>query len=334
MSDLFNETTTNTNSEVVSNSSPDNTSSSNVSSSNSILDSGNAPATVVDVAPPPSDWRSSLPEDVRNDPTLSNIKDVESLAKSHISAQRMLGGRIPIPSKEASQEVRDEFYNKLNNIPDVVRLPDPENPEYSKQLDEVYNKLGRPQSPDRYEINNDHKIPLDEDFLTSAKATAHKMGLNKDQFKAMSDIVLNRDIQMREVFNKQHDVCKGFLEKEWGNAFSDNLSAAKSILSKFAQKMPDAVEEIKNGYASNNPVVIMMASELGRMYQESGTIGTSSGVRSGSRTPEQAKEMINEIMLNWAHPYWNDRDPANSLAQEKVQALYRDAHPEPKENNI
>ena len=56
------------------------------------------------------DWRSSLPDELKNDATLQNFKDVESLAKTVVHQQKVLGSRIPIPKTD---EERSELYTKL-----------------------------------------------------------------------------------------------------------------------------------------------------------------------------------------------------------------------------
>ena len=37
-----------------------------------------------------ADWRSGLPEDIRNDPSLADIKDVGAMAKSYINGQNII----------------------------------------------------------------------------------------------------------------------------------------------------------------------------------------------------------------------------------------------------
>ena len=53
-----------------------------------------------------NDWRSTLSEDLKNDPTLSNFKDVESLAKTVVHQQKLLGSKIPLPKTD---EERNNF---------------------------------------------------------------------------------------------------------------------------------------------------------------------------------------------------------------------------------
>jgi len=50
---------------------------------------GSSDAVPAPDAQAPVDWRASLPEDVRADPSLADIKDVGSMAKSYINGQKL-----------------------------------------------------------------------------------------------------------------------------------------------------------------------------------------------------------------------------------------------------
>ena len=69
------------------------------------------------VAPPATgeSWLSSLPEELRSNPTLQDTKSVEALAKRFVDTKSALGASIRIPGEDASDEVRQEFYSKLNS---------------------------------------------------------------------------------------------------------------------------------------------------------------------------------------------------------------------------
>ena len=108
------------------------------------------------------DWKSTLSDNLKNDPTLSNFKDVESLAKTVVHQQKVLGSRMPIPKTDEE---------KL----------------------EVYNKLGRPETADKYEVSipNDYQSYIPEQNLNEFKNVAHKIGLNNEQVKALVDYQIN-----------------------------------------------------------------------------------------------------------------------------------------------
>ena len=75
-----------------------------------------------------SDWRTSIPEEIRGHKSLEHIQDVGALAKSYVNAQSMIGAdKVAIPGKHATDE----------------------------DWGEVYRRLGRPDTPDGYELNNE-----------------------------------------------------------------------------------------------------------------------------------------------------------------------------------
>ena len=64
--------------------------------------------------PATDDWKSSLPEDLRMDPSIANAPSVESMAKSYVSAQRMVGlDKIAVPTEHSTDEEWTQVYDKL-----------------------------------------------------------------------------------------------------------------------------------------------------------------------------------------------------------------------------
>jgi hypothetical protein len=47
-------------------------------------------------------WREHLPEDIRAEPSLANVRDLPGLAKSYVNAQRMIGrDKIVLPKDDS-----------------------------------------------------------------------------------------------------------------------------------------------------------------------------------------------------------------------------------------
>ena len=62
----------------------------------------------------PARFIDSLAEDVRNEPSLQNIQDVDQLAKGYVHAQRKVGAdKIPLPNKHATDDDWNQFYSRL-----------------------------------------------------------------------------------------------------------------------------------------------------------------------------------------------------------------------------
>jgi hypothetical protein len=107
------------------------------------------------------DWKAALlSAEHRDDPSLRDIRDVDSLAKGYIHQRRQLGSSIRIPGEAAPQEEWAAFYTKL----------------------------GRPKDAASYEYNEQHLpegVKLHSDFETRLRELAHEYGLNNKQFQGL-----------------------------------------------------------------------------------------------------------------------------------------------------
>ena len=77
------------------------------------------------------DFRQHIDEGYRNDPSLSTYKDINGMAKSLINAQKMVGAdKVAIPGSWATED----------------------------DWSQVYSKLGRPETADKYDLSFDKSI--------------------------------------------------------------------------------------------------------------------------------------------------------------------------------
>ena len=223
------------------------------------------------------DWKSTLSEDLRNDPTLKNFKDVESLAKTVVHQQKQMGNRIPIP-KTPEEHM------------------------------EVYNKLGRPETADKYEVAvpETHTEYIGEDQINQFKNVAHNIGLNNEQVKQLIDFqVKNIDAQAQRyqtdiAVQKQH--TEESLKKEWGHEYDMNVRNARRALQVYGD--PE-ITELMNGEAGNIPAVVKMFARLGKDVTEDMAQNTQNNNLATS--PLDAQQEITDIMDDGEHPYHNGK---------------------------
>lgn len=267
-------------------------------------------------------FTDQIPEEYRNEACLANVKDMNAFVKSYVHAQKELGVRVRVPGPDASDEVKAEFAKKMEaaGYAPTPNFTDP------KSKDEIYNKLGRPETPEGYDASIPEEVGalVNETQLKDYRELAHKIGLSKDQAKALLEYDINRTMQ---TMDGSKEVAATALKSEWGDAFDTRLNLAKEGLNHFASKHPDAVAAIKSGPAGNNPVVLMMAAELGRLYKESGIVVGNRNINYGL-TPDEARARIQEVMGNASHPYHNDSDTKHWAAVEDVEKLYKAAYPD------
>tara|TARA_X000001388_G_C2222565_1_gene119827 strand:- start:486 stop:1322 length:837 start_codon:yes stop_codon:yes gene_type:complete len=238
------------------------------------------------------DWKSTLSEDLKNDPTLKNFKDVESLAKTVVHQQKQMGNRIPIPKTPEEQM-------------------------------EVYNKLGRPESADKYEVAvpETHVEYIGEDQINQFKNVAHNIGLNNEQVKQLIDFqVKNIDAQAQRYQTDiavQKQNTEELLKKEWGHEYDIQVRNARRALQVYGDS---EITELMNGEAGNIPAVVKMFARLGKEVTEDMAQNTQNNNLATS--PLDAQQEITDIMDNAEHPYHDGKHREHLQAVEHMRQLH------------
>jgi hypothetical protein len=243
-----------------------------------------------------SDWRDGLSDDLRADPTLANINDAESAAKTLVHQQQMLGSRIPIPKTD------DE------------RM-------------EVYDKLGRPESADGYELEipSGYEQQYPAEMLSSFKERGHELGLSPQQMqglvewqKGSFDYQSQQEAQLGDQIGVS---TEDELRKEYGAHYEKNLTAAQRALRVYGT--PELQQKLEDPRFGNDPDLIRLLAAAGKDISEDSAQGTSNN--SLVMSPLDAKMKIGQINDNKEHAYWNPKDPKHMDAQAEMNQLYSKA---------
>ncbi len=152
-----------------------------------------------------TDWRTGLGE-LADHPSLKDYKDLGALAKSHVDLQRMLGeNRLKVPGEDAAEE-------------DIAKF---------------FNALGRPETPDGYELKAPDNLPegmaVPEAATAAFRAKAHELGLTAKQ--------------AQDLYDWSHSVgaeAAGQTTAERAKAFEDGRAALHAEWAR-AGKSPDAM---------------------------------------------------------------------------------------------
>jgi hypothetical protein len=264
---------------------------------------------------------SNLSEDLRNDPSLKDFKDINGLAKSFVEQKRMLGNSIRIPSEDAGEEALNQFYDKLTNVKGVMRSPDtPEG------RDALLTYLGRPENPDGYEFQVRDSVPVDPQGLNEFKNLAHQLGLTKEQ--AQKSMEYYHNIRMGEIdnFNQVSSHNEASLKEMWGNEFQNNVQAANALAQTYKDSYPEAYMDLQK--IQNNPIVLDIMANHARVLHEQGNPNIVSQVQKFGMSSAEAIERIRDIQTNPAYINGLDGDPQRELLQQKLNELYPIAYPE------
>lgn len=246
-------------------------------------------------------FHDSLPDDLRQDPSLRRFKDPASLAKSYVALNRMMGSRIPIPGDDADENTRREFMGKLAKVPGLTTIPEADDHEGMAAL---WEKLGRPKSPAGYRLDHSSwpkELPYDEKGEKDFLENAHRLGLSKGQaqglaqwYNGVAGNAFRAIQQMRENARKE---AENSLRQELGPAMEQHISAARSLLREFAD--PTALQELEQGMG-NHPALVKMLAKVGLMLQEDNALGMA-GSSAPTLTADQLRENINKELLDPAY---------------------------------
>lgn len=274
---------------------------------------GGAPS----VTPPPAangtanqnvtfDWgkiKETLPGELRDDPNLGTITNVEGLVKSYIHAQKHIGA------------------NKLV-IPDKHATPD--------DWKEVFKKLGNPEKLTDYKMNLGKDVELDEEIVTKLTKVAHEKGILPWQLEeVLKNFVeigdkMHSDSTDKVMAQKQKEVDA--LKKEWGQHFDVEVRRANAAF-KFLIPDPTERQQIIDLEIGTNPVMLKMLAKVSKLMKEDDFLGQGNAEFSGY-TKEAALQRAKDIQGDATHPYRNASHPNHKFAKDEVANLYKIAFPE------
>jgi hypothetical protein len=268
------------------------------------------------------DFREHLDADLRDNPSLESIKDLNNLAKSYVNAQSLIGKSLRIPGDEATDEQRSDFYNKIGDVPGVAKLPDPANPDEVKAF---YGKLGCPEDVSKYELDLPEGADV-SDHMGLIEA-AHSAGITSSQLQVLANANMKREQAQYEAEVRQTEEGKAFLQETFGEQMSEKIADAKTVLRMYEDKNPQAVADLMNGPAGRNPIVIMALADLGKSLKEVSHSGTESAPSNGMSLKEVQSQIAGlykdeSFMKSLSDP----RDPGHQSASQKRDDLYRLQH--------
>jgi len=270
-----------------------------------IQDTGSQEASAAAVAPAQS-FRDSLPEDLRGNPSLKNINDVGSLAKSYVHAQRMVGAdKIPLPGSNSTDD-------------DWIK---------------VYDKLGRPADI------KDYDVTVPEMFDGNGfRESIHAAGLNQKQAASVAQFIHSQSEAANEKLNAYQEQAKldteAELKAKYGKTFEDAIKRAQATAKYFlgSKGDPSSKDNIFGNYRladgrmlGDLPELIVLLESVSHEIAEDDLDGVTT---ESAMTPQDAQEEIDTIQADRSGPYWNKHHPEHDKMVARVNELFEYVHPE------
>ena len=241
-------------------------------------------------------WKEAISEEYRSNPNIEKFTELDALAKSYINAVSMIGtDKIPLPGKTATDE----------------------------QWNEVYNKLGRPESADKYTLEFKTDVaPVDENVIKGFAQNAHKLGLNNKQAQGILEFykstLESSAKEMSVNMESAQAESANALRSEWGRAYDDNLRKAANVAQTYLE--PELLDtQLKDGSRwGDNPKIIKAFANIANLLSEDKIVGAESDNVLQGRDVEKE---INDLIGDKTGPYWNKSHPNHNKTVNQVLAL-------------
>ena len=253
--------------------------------------------TAAPIAPatPPS-WKDSISEDFRNDPSIEKFTEIDALAKSYINATKMIGqDKLVIPTNNSTED----------------------------QWNEVYEKLGRPESADKYTLDiNSEVVSMDEGAVKSFAEQSHKLGLNNKQAQGILEFYKNNmegTAQQSKIDTETAQTqAEQQLRQEWGRDFEGKVKQAGALAK--ANINPEVLDmQLQDGTRiGDHPEIIKGFAKIAGMMSEDKILSSES---ENTNTSKDIESEISAISNDKNGPYWNKNHPDHDKTVQKVYTL-------------
>jgi len=241
-------------------------------------------------------WKEAISEEFRNDPNIEKFTEIDALAKSYINATQMIGkDKVAVPNKNSTDD----------------------------QWNEVYDKLGRPESAEKYSLNaKSEVVPIDEQAIKQFAENAHQLGLNNKQAQGILEFYKNNMEGMAQQAKVDTETAQAQstqqLRQEWGREFDTNIKKAGALAK--ANMNPEILDmQLKDGMRlGDHPEIIKGFAKIAGMMSEDKIVSTESENVSSNTDVETE---ISDIMNNKDGPYWNKSHPDHDKMVQQVYTL-------------
>jgi hypothetical protein len=256
---------------------------------------------------PAAAWMDDVPEEYREEKTLSKYQSVGDLAKGHVHLSKMMGNSVKIPGEDSTDEERNDFYSKM----------------------------GRPETADRYEYQRPDMpegMNYDESAEKAFKHLAHEQGITQKQLGSILDFynkyALDSQIDNKLTLDEAYARGEASLQKEWGmKGYDRNVAIAQRAMKEMGG--PELEKLMGEDPRGSHPALIKAFYRMGVKNQEARPLDEShdaSFLDIDSAIKEI--ELFNKPGHKHYKAYWDKNDPKHNEAIAYRDRLFDMAYPE------
>jgi|TARA_X000001388_G_C2227347_1_gene121614 hypothetical protein len=242
------------------------------------------------------DFRQHLSDDLKDHASLATYKDINSMAKSLVNAQKMVGAdKVAIPGNWANED----------------------------DWSQVYSKLGRPDEASGYTLDGGEGA-VDEN-VERFKKMAFDAGLNTNQaqkllnsynaWAAEGQNAPEEDLQQKQV------AVETSLKKDWGDKYDRRMAQANEVLEQFGSKELAELDLGGGSRLGDNETLIKLFADIGHFMHEKIGEDNFSGRES---EPGLSDNDVNQNIAKLTAPnmpYWDKNHPSHEFDVQEVLRL-------------
>lgn len=188
-------------------------------------------------------WMADLSEPLKGSKSLTKFSDdswKENLAKSYIELEGKLGNSVQIPGKDAAPDQWEKFFSRI----------------------------GRPESPEKYELKD---VP--DDRAKVLKAAAFKAGLNPKQAAELASAIAASDAEQsksaKDRIDAEYNAAVSLLKREYGDQYEAKVASAVSAMDSLFPSLRGRAEKLG---LDNDPAFIKDLVALGERLGDDGLV--------------------------------------------------------------
>ena len=235
-------------------------------------------------------WLSELPEGLRGEKSLHEVKDFASLAKGYVEAQKFIGGSIRVPGANASDEEVKAFRTKLG-VPEVA----------------AGYEFARPDMPEHVQFQDADKTRFAE--------FSHSVGLTPHQAQGVLNYYGGLVTDQARHAQATSAAAMEELQEEWGEATGRKVATAHAAVASLASEEVNTMLEASG--VGNHPAVVRLFAKVGELLQEDGVLAE---VTHAGMTKEDAQSELEKLMADPA--YADESKPDHHKVVDRVTRLH------------
>jgi len=244
-------------------------------------------------------WLDGVDEEYRG--SIAHFKDPNSLAKSYVHAQKMVGAdKVVVPGKHATEDDWKSFYQKA----------------------------GMPGDIKDYSLEAPEGVELEDGELSEFKEILYK---NNVMPEAAAQILKHYGAQKSAAMDRvaqsaQLDATEKLdaLKNEWGEqGYTRNLHKAALVLREFGS--PDLDQVLDSTGFGNSPELIRLLANIGQAMREDTFKGEE---LQGGMTRDEALSKHQTMLGDIDGPLMNGNHPNHQAALKEAEELMKIAYPE------